>query len=115
MSAINNVSTANGYTPAATLNCPPSDSLTVQVGGAGVFYQLLLTPISNEREGPSAAYYNRPGDSLTGSGTGIATEERTLLPGYWLFDTTDFRGEKCVGVQFRSMASGSPAIVSASN
>ena len=112
MSAINNVLTSNGYTPAATLNCPPSDSLTVQIGNAGVYYQLLLNPVG---DGPSAAYYNRPGDSLTGSGTGQATEERALLPGYWNFDTTDFRGEKCVGIQFRSLATGLPATVSASN
>jgi hypothetical protein len=114
MSAINNVSTANGYTAAATLNCPPSDSLTVQVGNAGVYYQLLLNP-TGERDGHAAAYYNRPGDSLTGSGAGQATEERTLLPGYWLFDSIDFRGEKCVGVQFRNLATNTPAVVSASN
>ncbi|MGA2655841.1 MAG: hypothetical protein ABSF18_07715 [Gammaproteobacteria bacterium] len=117
MSAINNVATAAGYTPAATLNCPPSEGLTVQILNAAVYYQLLLTPgpTPDREKGNHTAYFNKPGDSLTGFGSGIATEERQLLPGYWLFDRTDFQGNYCIGIQFRSVSSTNPAQVSASN
>lgn len=120
MSAINNVTTSDGYTPAATLNCPPTRSLTVQVSNAAVYYQLLLSygqPVTDPRgiAGPHSAYYNRPGDSLTGASVAGSTEEIMLLPGFWTFGENDFGDAWCVGIQLRSFASGNPAQVSASD
>jgi hypothetical protein len=117
MPSINNVVTSAGYTPAATLTCLPSGSLTVQVNNAGIYYQLLLSlGIAQETSalhGASTAYYNRPGDSLN-AGTQVTTDERFLGPGFWHFDQKDFGEALCVGVQMRSSSPANPATVSAS-
>jgi hypothetical protein len=117
MPSINNVVTSAGYTPAATLTCLPSGSLTVQVNNAGIIYQLLLTlgtpQESSALHGASTAYYNRPGDSLT-PGSQVTTDERFLAPGFWHFDQKDFGEALCVGIQLRSAVAANPAVISAS-
>jgi len=121
MSAINNVVAGTNYTPAATLNCLPSKNLTVQVSNGAVFYQLFLSFDNTQIganpviHGPHSAYYNKPGDSITGAGMAPSTEERLLLPGFWNFDQTDFGEAWCLGVQFRSASSTTPGTVTASN
>jgi hypothetical protein len=100
MSAINLVSTSDTYTMAATLTCPPSDALTVQVTNAMVYYQLFIV------HGSSPGI---PGDSA------VYDIEKILTPGFWNFDSTDFYGGRCTGIQFRSATPGTPAVVSASN
>lgn len=118
MASLNNATTQNGYTPAASLACSPSRNITVQVNNAGVYYQLFASldgpgvDATIARHGPHTAYYNKPGDSITGP-NGIATEERFLQPGYWSFDNTDFGEGWCVGIQFRSAVANIPAQVTA--
>lgn len=100
MSALNLAVTGDAYTAAATLTCTPSDTLTVLVSNATVYYQLFIT------HGSSPA---RPGSQQ------VSDTEKILLPGYWNFSLTDFQGGRCTGIQFRSALAGTPATVSAYN
>lgn len=99
MAAINNVTTADAYTEAATLKCFPAASVTLTVTNAAVYYSLNLNA-TGTRAVP---------------GSGNWTEDRQLLPGYWSFAASDFQGQVCTGIRLRSFLAGTPAIVSASD
>lgn len=94
---MNNAVTADAYADAATVVFPrPTNSVSVQVFNAGVFYRLLLVPQGSLQTGANQ--------------TDIV--EHFVGPNNIEFSQTDLPiGSSFAGIQFRSAVAGKPATV----
>jgi hypothetical protein len=96
--ALNVQATSDGFVTAATMLCPGSRLITVQVSTAAIYYQLL--------QGDDG------GTKGTGGNWG---PEHWLQTGVFTFDKDDFHPfPVCHGVRFRSAVAGKSALVTAS-
>lgn len=97
MATLDNVATTDAYTPATTLEFPPTKAITAQVFGATAYCQLQIV---------------RAEEVVGAALGGTWTEDKLLAPGFWTFTSAqDFRGGICTGVRWRSGATGTPARV----
>jgi hypothetical protein len=97
VTALNNITTADGFTVGNTLdNLDPSQRVTLLVTNAAVRVNFRLHDTATQL---------KPGER------DWETEEHFLPTGYFTYNAPDFRDLTCIGVRVKSGKAGVPAQV----